>query len=631
MKIFLCFSLLVANFLCAQVPQLYTADSIPATLRVNANAVYRLDEAILDVSSPSHYTLRVHQVVTILNAEGADHLRHVLGFDKFYAVDDIEITTYSSSGLPFRKYTKKDFEVRAAYDGISLVTDDRVMRLYTPAPGYPCTIDTRYTIDAKGYIDLPDWSLNNHNKSVETFRYVVTVPSELDIRFRSVNFGLRPLTDSTGAVKKYTWEIKNVKATTYQADGFKMASYMPEVEIAPTVFQYDGYKGSFRDWTDYGKWNYALYEDRAPFNKQRTAEISDMVKNETDVKEKVKTLYDYLKKNVRYVSIQLGIGGFKPFPVKFVDEKKYGDCKALTNYMRHLLQIAGIPSYPALINAGYDSPPVDPAFPTQSFNHVILCVPNQSDTIWLECTSNDNEPGFLGSFTENKNALVLTENGGVLVKTPSSRKERNRMNSHTEIFINEDGSAKSKVQLSSTGDMASMFQAIKRLDQDDQKEIFVRELRYAPADQFALEDVKDIGEDGLKLNLEFDKFYDFKSGSKYFFPQKLNKLYNQQLKDEERKIEYVFEYPFEKTDTTVFILPPTFTIDELPAAKDIHNDFASYKKQVSFDPANGKITVISSLGLKKNIILPSEYKSLLAFHNAVREDEDVKMVLKRKE
>ncbi|MFL5772690.1 MAG: hypothetical protein ACJ75F_06005, partial [Flavisolibacter sp.] len=74
----------------AQNTDLYKAGSIPASLLNNANAVYRLDEALLDVSSSSQFTFKVHQVVTILNSEGAEHLRHVLRFDKFQSVDDVE-------------------------------------------------------------------------------------------------------------------------------------------------------------------------------------------------------------------------------------------------------------------------------------------------------------------------------------------------------------------------------------------------------------------------------------------------------------------------------------------------------------------------------------------------------------
>jgi hypothetical protein len=113
-------------------------------------------------------------------------------------------------------------------------------------------------------------------------------------------------------------------------------------------------------------------------------------------KDKVRFLYRYLQQNMRYVSVQLGIGGLKPFPAMFVDQKKYGDCKALTNYMGALLRAVNIPSCYAIVNAGTNAKPADPKFPDNVFNHVILCVPLKNDTTWLECTSNTQPFGQLG-------------------------------------------------------------------------------------------------------------------------------------------------------------------------------------------------------------------------------------------
>src|SRR5471030_2459540 len=91
-------------------------------------------------------------------------------------------------------------------------------------------------------------------------------------------------------------------------------------------------------------------------------------------KEKVKFLYEYMQHNVRYVSIQLGIGGLKPFSATFVDQKKYGDCKALSNYMCALLKAVNIPAYYAKVRAGTNEEPCDNSFPFDLSNHIIVCI-----------------------------------------------------------------------------------------------------------------------------------------------------------------------------------------------------------------------------------------------------------------
>jgi hypothetical protein len=607
----------------------YGSTNIADSLKENANAVVRLDEGRLEVISPSKYVLRVHEVTTVLNSEGASHLHHSLGYDKLYTIGDVVIVMYNSLGLPVRKYSKKDFEVETAFDGFSLVTDDKVMRLTTAAPSYPCTVDVQYEIKANSYIELPDWTLETTNTSTEVFRYTVTVPTALDIRYRSFNFDLAPSEQTQDNKKIYTWETRNVKAEKGQQGGYKAGSYSKRIEVAPNVFEYDGYAGSFSSWNDFGKWGFALYKEKNPFSDARKREINDIVSKYGNTREKIAVLYDYLQSNMRYVSIQFGIGGYKPFPVKFVDEKKYGDCKALTNYMRYLLDAAGIKSYPALVNAGNESPPADPKFPCSPFNHVILCVPNNADTIWLECTSNTVQAGFLGTFTENKNALVLTDDGGVLTRTPASKAENNQLRSNNEIHIDEKGGATAISRSFTTGDIAQEFTELRKMDVNDQKEIFVNHLDYKPGDDFQIAAHSDSANGHIvQLSFDFERWYAFKAGNKYFFPQKLNKIFHEELKDEKRSIDFLFDYPYQKRDTTVIFLPKGFAVEELPETTEMKSAFAYYKKEIVPD-AGGKITIITTLYLNKHIIPAAQYQKVQSFFSKVKEYEEENIVLKK--
>ena len=111
---------------------------------------------------------------------------------------------------------------------------------------------------------------------------------------------------------------------------------------------------------------------------------------------------------MQYISIKLGIGGWQPLTAKFVSEKGYGDCKALTNLMMALLKEAGIKSNYVLILAGADENDINTSFPASYFNHVICAVPMAADTVWLECTSQVKDPGYMVSFTGNMHSLILT-------------------------------------------------------------------------------------------------------------------------------------------------------------------------------------------------------------------------------
>lgn len=574
----------------------------------------------------------MHQVVTILNAEGARHLQQSLWFDKFYKIDDVSIIVYNSAGLPVKHYKKKDFAVASYYDGMSLATDDKIMRLAIAAPEYPCTIDVRYVRNASGYINLPNWYMNNAASGVERFRYEVKVPAHLDIRYKGVNVTSQPHITNKEGQKTYTWEIENVPAQKIEADGYEAAAYLPQIKIAPNTFEYDGYKGDFTTWNAFGKWCYALYDDKDPFTEQRAAEIKSLVAHLPDVNSKIAALYGYMQKNMRYVSIQFGIGGYKPFAVRFVDEKKYGDCKALTNYMRNLLSVAGIKAYPALINSGFNEVPVSPAFPENVFNHVILCVPHGKDSIWLECTSTANDVNVIGSNNENKNALLLTEAGGFLVKTPESDFTKNTITTVAEVFIDSDGSATGKSRLHSSGSFYNLLHAISSQESNYYNELFGRHLNYKPSDAFSLnQDAANGSKKAWNLTTAYAKFFDFRAGNKFFFPLATHLLCDEAAgKVTARKTTYVFPFPYTKTDTTVFHLPPGFSVSSLPKSRALNLLLVRYSSEITYDETANTIRVIRELAVKHNIIPADEYTRFSETLAEIKKQEEAKFILLKK-
>lgn len=180
-----------------------------------------------------------------------------------------------------------------------------------------------------------------------------------------------------------TWSAKDMPAITRETFSPLWHEMTTYVVFGPTEFQVDEYKGNMKDWQDFGKFVYSLGagRDELPDDvKQKIHVIADGIKNPV---EKIARLYEYMQRNTRYISIQLGIGGWQPFPAKDVAAKGYGDCKALTNYMYSILKEVGIPSYYSLIRAGRNANYITEDFPSSQFNHVILSVPIQKDTIWL--------------------------------------------------------------------------------------------------------------------------------------------------------------------------------------------------------------------------------------------------------
>ena len=144
-------------------------------------------------------------------------------------------------------------------------------------------------------------------------------------------------------------------------------------------------------------------------------EIQELVKNENSKIDKAKKIYQYVQDKVRYISVQVGIGGWKPFNASEVDKSSYGDCKALTNYTMSLLKAANIKSNYSLVYAGNSQRNIEGDFTSIQGNHVILNIPQDTkEDIWLECTSQKMPFGFIGDFTDNRDVLVISPRTPIL-------------------------------------------------------------------------------------------------------------------------------------------------------------------------------------------------------------------------
>ena len=132
---------------------------------------------------------------------------------------------------------------------------------------------------------------------------------------------------------------------------------------------------SLTSWADLSRWTYELNAGRAELPPALVAGMQALVQGETDERARIRKVYKFLQANTRYISVQLGLGGWQTFPASSVAANGYGDCKALTNYCQALLGAAGIKAHAALVRAGSDEQDIRTDFPSSQFNHVVLCVP----------------------------------------------------------------------------------------------------------------------------------------------------------------------------------------------------------------------------------------------------------------
>ncbi|MBS1733205.1 MAG: DUF3857 domain-containing protein [Bacteroidetes bacterium] len=592
-------------------------------LKKNAHSVKREEVISFNIKSKSKASYKVHRLVTVLDESAGEELYFATYADKFHLLEDMSITVYNAFGAEVKKYSKKDMTSFNAGEG--LVSDNKIYVLRIPNNSYPVHVETDYEIRYNGLLHYPEYEVQSIEQSVENSTFTATVPADLDIRFKNRNVDIAPAVITDGGKKSYTWAVKNKAALRHEEGSVSYESYCPEVILAPNKFELDGYEGDMSSWEKFGEWYRSLAKDAIDLTPERKQFFLHLVKNAGSQKEKAAIVYKYLQQNCRYVLITLGIGGFKPFEASFVDKKKYGDCKALSNYTQACLDAVGIKSYQALINASYNKAPVDPAFPANQFNHVILCVPFEKDSVWLECTSNTNEFGVLGSFTENRNALLITENGGKLVSTPKSESKNNTLNTYCLVQLLEDGSGTATVSMKTRGEYKEPFLLTDK--KDEQKEFLVNQMGFLQPDDFVME--KD-GDDDIKMKMAIEKIPAFTAGSKQFLSPRIYRLFKSTLPAAEgRTQDFYFHNPFRKTDTTIYQLPAGLVLEALPESRNLHFQYGDFKTTYRYDKDKNELFSTATLELTNYRIPASDFAATKKFFDEVLAEYNSKLVVKK--
>jgi hypothetical protein len=614
-KLSILFTLLFANNMLAK-------KYIDTSFYKNAFAVKNYEHVILSIDGKDKATYTVKKSITILSKKAASILNFSQHTDKFIKLEDVSIQLYDAFGKKQESYNKKDLD-KNGFEATGDVTDNYELYKNIASNSFPCTIDISFTLKYKGILNFPNFRINSNGIATKEASLTVFCINN-DINYKSYGIDANPEIATTPD-KKYTWNFKNIKAVQYE-EGSSYYDRIAQIKIVPQRFNLDGYNGEMTSWQKFGEWYGALSKDQINLDDatvQHLKQLTAPAQNET---EKAKLLYDYLQKNFRYVSIQLGIGGFKPFSAQTTYNKKYGDCKALSNYMQSCLTAIGIKSYQALINRGYNEPAVDEKFTINEFNHVILCIPKVNDTIWLECTSNYNNFNSLGADNENRRALLITENGGVLINTPTSKYNYSVLTSKAIINPAADENNVT-INFNVVGEFKDDFlRYINEAAIDDQLKYFHYYLNAKQPDQYLLN--KQGSEYQFKLH--YNKLHEFNAGAKHFYNPSIFPVYNEQLpNDTSRNFAFYFSYPYQKIDTTVFQLMENFSVETLPQNNSVNNDIFDYEIKFVQNDLLKTVTCSQMFTLKKHIIPAKQFKTIAAAFAQVAELQTKKLVLRK--
>ncbi len=627
---FLISTIFIGTDLQAQKISEYNAELIPANLKQHANAVVRSEATVVDMRAPDNVILTVRQALTVLNKNAERTATLVLNYDKNTSIKSVKGQILNSAGEQVAKLTLSNFIDQSAVSDFSLYEDSRV-KYYTPnMNAYPYTIIYDYEIRFKQNLNIPVWyATPDLNVAVEKSSYTFINKIEDEVRIKEYNYSGQPQIIEKDKVISRTWEVNNIIALRPEPYA-RQKDFLTYVKIAPEKFTYYGHTGSYKNWDELGKWIYDdLIKDRQQLSEKSVQQIKSLIKDADNEKEKVRRIYNYLQKKTRYISVQVGIGGYQPFPASDVDQLSYGDCKALVNYAQSLLKAADIKSYYCVVNAGDIKQSLDPGFASMDqANHIILCVPLKNDTTWLECTSQDIPFGYLGSFTDDRLVLACTPEGGKLLKTPVLSTENNLLKRVAELTLDQEGNISGTLQTNFLGSQYENYQRLFNKPYTEQIKLLKEEydidnINFA---DFKLTQIKDANPRTIEsFNLTIQKYASKANNHVYLFPNVFNKMFSiPELRNRQASI--AVNRGFTDEDILTYQLPDNYKIEMKPENREINCIFGSYN--FSLEIQNKKLIYTRKLVLKNGIYAASNYPELTKFINAVSEIDNSKIVFK---
>jgi len=611
----------------------YPVSEIPAELKENVNVVIREDKMICRILAKNHSSYYVHYVVTILNENGNRYATQSVGYDKLSKVVDFNGYAYDANGKQLKKLRNSDVYDHAAFDGFSLYSDNRVKTASLEQANYPYTVEFEYEVEYKFLYSIPSSYFGAEKSSTQYAYYQLIFPKELSPNYKVINIPdnskKETLSDGNQSI---TWIFENIRPINFESNGPSHEEIVSQIMTAPSQFEYDGYAGDMSSWQNYGKWNMLLNKDHDDLPEATKQKVIELTKSLPTIEQKVKAIYNYLQSKTRYVSIQLGIGGLQPFPASVVDQTGYGDCKALSNYTVSLLKAVGIKGYYSVIKAGVDETQIKKDFPSHQFNHVVVSVPNGKDTLWLECTSQTNPFGYQGSFTEDRWALMITEEGGKLVKTINYLPEQNLQSRTAEVSLDVTGNAKAKVVTTYRGIQYESGGLNSVLHNSDDQKKWVENNTDIPnfsISSISMTENKDkIPSALVRLDLTLSR-YATVSGKRIFVsPNLMNKISYVPEKMAERKTEVVRRRNYIDLDTIKFSVPENLYPEFLPKPVKINSKFGEYEASFMFDAS--KLIYIRRMKVWKGRFPKETYNEFVDFYKNVTKADNIKLVFLNK-
>jgi hypothetical protein len=611
------------------------------------NAVLLYSEENVVVYSSGKVKTQVREAYKILRPEGRDFgIVHVT-FNPQRKVSDIRGWCIPAQG---RDYEVKDKDaVQTSLSNIAgsdLVTDVMLKMLPIPAADPGNIVGYEYEVEETPLVLQEDWAVQEESPAREK-HFRLLLPPGWEFKASWINMPeVKPVKNG----EFWEWSVADVKGIREEAE---MPPYAGVVGQMIVSFYPPGGHDSrtIGSWKEMGDWYRGLVAGRRDAGPAIKAKVAELTAAAPTQLEKMRAIAAFVQAQVRYVSIQLGIGGYQPHPADAIFSHRFGDCKDKVTLASSMLHEIGVESYYVVINTERGSVTQKTPAYVYAFDHMILAVrlpnglsdpslvatmthPTLGRLLFYDPTSELTPFGQIGGYLQANMGLLVAPEGGELVQLPQLAAELNGLRRSGVFKLSEDGFLEGDVDELRYGDHANgSRQALRNVSRDVDRIKPMESLLADSLTNFHIHKASLVNAPDVDLPMGYRYSFTSMNYAKHagellmVRPRVLGSKSSSLLEKPEPRV-FPVEFDGLEQDTDVFeiTLPAGYEVDELPPPVNADYSFASY--HAKSEVKGNVIRYARTLTLKELSVPASRSDELKRFYRIIHTDERSTAVLR---
>ncbi len=608
----------------------------------DVRGVTLLDEQTTTVNDKGEVKTLYRQAFKILRTSGRGLGRVAVHFDADTKITYLKAWSIPAQGAEY-EVKEKDFTEASAIDGFSLYSDDRIKMVDIPGSDPGSVVGYEYEQKRRPDVFQDYWTFLD-TIPVRKSRFILNLPNGWEMSTAWANHAeIKPIINGN----QYVWEINDVPA-------MKKEPAMPSRRAVAPRMAVNFFSPSMRSkaqtsWKEVGLWADSLASPRRVASPEIQAKTRELIAGKTDFYDKVRSIAAFTQRDVRYVAIEIGIGGYQPHSAADVYSNRYGDCKDKATLLITMLKEAGINAYYLLVDTNRGA--VNKDLPTPyTFNHAITAIeipagvktdgmysiyehPRLGKLMIFDPTSRITQVGHIPPSEQNGWSLLVTPEGGELIELPLQPPDANKLMRTAKLRVTPDGGLEGDVTEIRTGDNAVGYRMSLMEMQAPQRIKMMENFLSSFLNGFSVKSFEvenlDAYDKDLVVKYSFVATgYAKTMGNMLLVRPRVFGSKSEGIIDlKERKFPFELESATLQTDEFDLQVPPGYTVDELPPPTNATSKIASYTSQIKF--ADNTIQYKREFKIDQVMIPLEKLPELNGLYKQILADERNAAVLKR--